>query len=635
MPGIQSPPAVGVDLLSKSFQSPNVTFAGKTSIFELSGSGGGSGGVPNVNGITSAVNIINNDGSVTVQTVGSDIILSAIPVTSGVSAVNGISGSVGIVNSDGSISVQVLGTDIVLSATSAPTTVNALGGAVLITSPLNTLTVAQTGQTIELEIDTSAVVASIGIGATILQDTVSFTSTGGTVLFTNPSGSIINFEASSSSGVTTLNSIAGAVTLTSPNSSVAIAVSGQNIELETVSGGPANILAGTDITITATEPTLSVSPATILINATGGAAGLIGIQSDPGGVGQSGGSIALTAVGGTGVGGLNGSIQLTADPGTELVSGVVTGGSIEITANTGLAIGAACSVIKQNAAAIQSFAGAIPVIPTLTPGFNSIYGNQGISMTAGLPAVLPQVPFTIYQYASAGISLDSDVYTNQMYPYWPGVGAVPDLTISGRILPSASYVVLEDVKSIDMASTGAISGVVTINGSAYPPASAVAVNSLNSLTGAVTLSAGTNITLATVGNDIAISSTVTVPPQVATANVAITVPITAITQATSQTIVNTTITTTATQTLCITGMITFDTNTNTKHDISVCIKVNTVLVGQISTSSLDGIGHFITVPAQATDVAVVAGPYIVSLEAFADTASVFQALTYTIQVLAI
>jgi hypothetical protein len=128
---------------------------------------------------------------------------------------------------------------------------------------------------------------------------------------------------------------------------------------------------------------------------------------------------------------------------------------------------------------------------------------------------------------------------------------------------------------------------------------------------------------------------VSMVPQVATANVALTVPITAITQATSQTIVNTTITTIATKTLCITGMITFDSNANTKHDISILIRVDTVLVGQISTSSLDGIGHFITVPAQATEVGVLAGAHIVSLEAFADTASVFQALTYTIQVLAI
>ena len=601
MPGLQSPPSVGIDLLSKSFAPPNVTFGGKTAIFALAGSGGGGSGVSNINSITGAVNLQSTDGSVLITEVGQDIELA-----------------------------------VQFPPPVVTTTVNGLGGAVLITSPFNTLTVTQVGQDIELEVDPASVVASITVGATVLQDTVSFTSTGGTVLFTNPSGSIINFESVSVAGVNTVNAISGAITLTSPNSSVAIAVSGQNIELETVSGGPANILAGTDITIIATEPTLSVSPATILINATGGAGGLIGIQSDPGGVGQSGGSIALTAVGGTGVGGLNGAIQLVADPGTELVTGVVTGGLVEITANTGLAVGALCSVVKTSAAAIQSFAGAIPVIPTLTPGFNSIYGNQGISMTAGLPAILPQVPFTIYQYASLGISLDSDVYTNQMYPYWDGLGAVPDLTISGRILPSASYVVLEDVKSIDMASTGAISGVVTINGSAYPPASAVAVNSLNGLTGAVTLSAGTNITLTPTGNDIAISSSGGgAVPQVATANVAITVPITAITQATSQTIVNTTITTTATNTLCISGMITFDSNTNTKHDISVCIKVNTVLVGQISTSSLDGIGHFITVPAQATEVGVVAGPYIVSLEAFADTASVFQALTYTIQVLAV
>lgn len=438
MPGLQSPPSLGVDLLSRSFTTPNITFAGKDAIFALAGSGGGSSGVSDVNAISGAVQIQSIDGSVLITESGQDIDLAVqFPAT-------------------------------------ITTSVNGLDGAVILESPGNTITFVQGGQNIGIDINTSAVVANITVGGTMLQDVVTFQSSGGTVLFTTSTPNTLNFESVAVAGVNTLNGVAGALALTSPNSTVAIAVNGQNIELETVSGGPANILSGTDISITATEPILSISPATIEIKASGGSEGNIQIQSDAGGIGQNGGEISIEALGGTGVGGLYGQIFITAQPGTDSLTGITTGGLLSLSAETGLAVGALCSVVRTTGAIVQSIAGAIPAIPSAIPGFNTIYGNQGISMTAGLPAVLPQVPFTIYQYASAGISLDSDVYTNQMYPYWDGLGAVPDLTISGRILPSPSYVVLDKVKSIAMDSTAAITGVVSINGAAYPPAAPAA-----------------------------------------------------------------------------------------------------------------------------------------------------------------
>ena len=435
--GPQSPPTAPQDLRATSYTTPNITFAGKDAIFALSGSSGGAG-VTELNGVSGFVDIVSSDNSITISETGQDINLlvnfpTPPPFPQHVTTLNGLDGVVDI-KSAGSIAIT------------------------------------QTGQDINLEIDPDYVVSNIKAGINTYEGQVEFISNGGTILFSD-SGGKLNLESVAIAGVDTINSITGTVNLTSPNNSVAISVNGQDIELETVSGGPANILSGTDIFITADEGITSVSPADVLIVAKNGDGGNISLQSQAGGVSQKGGLITLESQGGSGVGGLYGRVSLTAQPGTDALTSITTGGLIDITANTGLAVGALCSVIRMNSASIQSYAGAIGAPYTVTPGFQTIYGNQGISLTAGSPAVLPQVPFTIYQYATGGISLDSTVYTNQMRPYWDGLGAVPDLTISGRSLPSQAYVVLEDVKSIAMGSTGSITGVNTINGSAYPPSS--------------------------------------------------------------------------------------------------------------------------------------------------------------------
>jgi hypothetical protein len=430
--GPQSAPATPADLLSASFLTPLITYAGKQSIYALNGGAGGSG----------------------------------------VSELNNLTGIIDITSTDNSVDIVPTGQTINLSVPAPPpfpqhvATINALDGAVLLSSSDSSLTFANMGQTIDIQVNPIAVVESLNT----LEGAVAITSPGATIGITI-NGQNIELESFGTAGVEELNGTSGAITLTSPNTSIAITVVGQNIELETVSGGPANILSGADIFITADEGLTSISPADVNILAKNGGGGNISLISQAGGVSQSGGIISLESQGGSGVGGLFGRISLTAQSGTDFSTGITTGGLVNITANTGLSVGSLCSIIRQNAASIQSFAGAIPAIPSANPGFQTIYGNQGISLTAGLPAILPQVPFTIYQYAPGGISLDSAVYTNQMYPYWDGLGTVPDLKISGRILPSSAYVVLEDVKSITMGSTGAITGVVSINGSSYPPSS--------------------------------------------------------------------------------------------------------------------------------------------------------------------
>lgn len=112
--GPQSPPSVGVDLLSKSFMTPNISFAGKDMIFALAGSGGGGG--------------------------------------SGVSNINGVSGGITLESTNGSVIITEAGQDINLSVNFPPpvvtTSVNGIDGAVILESPGNTITFVQGGQNI-------------------------------------------------------------------------------------------------------------------------------------------------------------------------------------------------------------------------------------------------------------------------------------------------------------------------------------------------------------------------------------------------------------------------------------------------------------------------------------------------------
>jgi len=106
-------------LLSKSFNPPNITFAGTTAFF---GSGGGSGGVSNVNGITGAVNIQSTDGSVLITEVGSDIELAVqFPPPVVTTTVDGLSGAVLLASPDSSVLITQSGQTIELQVAAPPT----------------------------------------------------------------------------------------------------------------------------------------------------------------------------------------------------------------------------------------------------------------------------------------------------------------------------------------------------------------------------------------------------------------------------------------------------------------------------------------------------------------------------------
>jgi hypothetical protein len=146
------------------------------------------------------------------------------------------------------------------------------------------------------------------------------------------------------------------------------------------------------------------------------------------------------------------------------------------------------------------------------------------------------------------------------------------------------------------------------------------VVSLNSLSGAVTLTAGTNIQLVPVGNNITINQIN--GPILNRASGTTPLLITATTSGTAQTIGNLSLTTGAIYDIDVVSVIVIQTNSNTKTDMNLFVTVDGVQVGQTFTSSIDGIGHFLSIPQQCSALNVSAGPHTILLKGFADVGSV-------------
>jgi hypothetical protein len=187
-----------------------------------------------------------------------------------------------------------------------------------------------------------------------------------------------------------------------------------------------------------------------------------------------GGNIVLNSEGGFSVLGQQvgfGAIELNALGAAN--QAFALGGRIDLNAySAGIAeYGGFTSRVSASAATIALSAGAAPTFPGLAGSMN-IFGQGAVSIVASIvPPILPQVPETIYMYgllglrmeSPAGIQMLSDTYMGNVYPIAGG-----DLVLQGRTLPDG-YVRVEDCTNIDMVGVGAITGVQTINGVAYPP----------------------------------------------------------------------------------------------------------------------------------------------------------------------
>jgi hypothetical protein len=205
---------------------------------------------------------------------------------------------------------------------------------------------------------------------------------------------------------------------------------------------PSGGLTNWDTTITTGDFTvvadqgLDVSEAANLnLTAQGGTRGLISLTANAGGVNSLFGQIDLTANGGN-------------------FGGIGTGGLINITANTPIGLSNLTSAIKMSAAGINSYAGAIPSFGSLA-GYNYIHGDLGVNITSGLVSLLPNTAGTTYIYGTNGVEMPSDLYLQNIYPYWDGITTPPDINITGRyILPNLAQVCvrMSNVRQIDFQS---------------------------------------------------------------------------------------------------------------------------------------------------------------------------------------
>lgn len=160
----------------------------------------------------------------------------------------------------------------------------------------------------------------------------------------------------------------------------------------------------------------TISPSKINIVARNGTYGEIDIQAD--------GSEA------------NGAVYITANGGS--VGGASFGGNITLTANSGPVRPATfSSAIKLNAACVESYAGAIPAIGSLT-GYNYVFGNVGVNIQSDVVApLIPNTPGTVYIFGRLGVTIQSatggfGLFCSDIKPYWDGSTSISDLVIQGR-----------------------------------------------------------------------------------------------------------------------------------------------------------------------------------------------------------
>jgi uncharacterized protein (DUF2345 family) len=267
------------------------------------------------------------------------------------------------------------------------------------------------------------------------------------ILAQNPAGLIVN-------------SGGGGIAMTAAAGNIEETATG-DIDL-TTTGGDVNVTAynqvvidsGNDISLTADPGINPLYTAAVNLTAKNGNGGQVNIVADPGSVAAFGGVVNITGNGGT---------ILIPQPPPNPPTSVTVGGEVNITANTGSGAGlyTLTSAINLNAAAINSYAGAVPSIASLL-GYNTVFGNLGVSICAGLPPIGLQFPGTVYVYglgipgvaggvrleSPQGIQMLSDTYCQTLYPL-----DGDDLTIQGRSLPTG-YVRIKDVAQFEMTPSG-------------------------------------------------------------------------------------------------------------------------------------------------------------------------------------
>jgi len=106
--------------------------------------------------------------------------------------------------------------------------------------------------------------------------------------------------------------------------------------------------------------------------------------------------------------------------------------------------------------------------------------------------------------------------------------------------------------------------------------------------------------------------------------------ITATTLGTAQTIGNLSLTTTAIYDIDVVGVVVLRTSSNTKYDMNLFITIDGVQQGQVFTSSMDGVNHYLTMPIQCSLLNASASPHTILIRGYANAGSIITALSFQI-----
>lgn len=229
---------------------------------------------------------------------------------------------------------------------------------------------------------------------------------------------------------------------------------------------------------------------------------------------------------------------------------------------------------------------------------------------------------------SVGVVMNSDVRIQDPYTLYPeyiqecvtaGIDQVVNVSSINGIVGSVGII---DKIYANGRSFGTGGQVLSITDGAiiWQDLTNLGVSAVNGLTGAITLSAGTNISLTPVGHTITINQ-INVP---VTNRASSSTPllITATTFATAQTIGNLSLTTTAIYDIDVWAVSVITTTSNSQRDMNLFITIDGTQVGQIFTSTLNGVGHFLSMPNQCSLLAATSGAHTILLKGYASASGV-------------
>ena len=142
------------------------------------------------------------------------------------------------------------------------------------------------------------------------------------------------------------------------------------------------------------------------------------------------------------------------------------------------------------------------------------------------------------------------------------------------------------------------------------------VTSLSGLTGALTIAAGTNISVVASGGNTLTINQINVP---VTNRASSSTPllITATTLGTAQTLANLSLTTTAVYDIDVFGIAVITTSTNTNRDMNLFVTIDGIQIGPVFSSTISGIGHFLSMPSQCSLLTASSGAHTILLKGYA------------------